>query len=168
MHKARFVIAPIATPSPVSNASKRLAEKGQHKLRAVHPIRATTECGRIGYAIRVFKQRRRFFPGAVFYKSAPQHVTMRQQAVMRIGERKQWKKSEGFPASGAATTTDRNPIMMMVVRLLAAASVADDRFPLTYRASRCELVIRARIVDRKLARSARAHWDANQSHRRTH
>jgi hypothetical protein len=30
---------------------------------------------------------------------------------------------------------DRNPVMMLIVRLLAAASVADDRLPLTYRAS---------------------------------
>ena len=91
-HKASFVIAPIATPLPVSNPSKRLAEKGQHKLSAVHPVRPTTECGRIGYAIRILKHRRRFFPGAVFYKSAPQRIATRQQAVMRIREREQWQE----------------------------------------------------------------------------
>jgi len=35
---------------------------------------------------------------------------------------------------------DRNPIMMLIVRLLAAASVADDRLPVTYRASPQDLV----------------------------
>jgi hypothetical protein len=36
---------------------------------------------------------------------------------------------------------DRNPIMMLMVRLLAATSVADDRIiPLTYRASAQDLV----------------------------
>src|SRR6516164_11167021 len=73
-HKASFVIEPIATPQPVSNPSKHLAQKGQRKLRAVQPARPTTECGRIEHAIRVLKQRRRFFPGAVFYKSAPQRI----------------------------------------------------------------------------------------------
>jgi hypothetical protein len=89
-HKVSFVIAPIATAPPVSNPSKRLAEKRPHKLRAVHPVRPTTECGRIGYAIRVLKRRRRLFPGAVFYESTPERITSRQQAVMRIRERKQW------------------------------------------------------------------------------
>src|SRR5262249_4049918 len=157
-HKASFVIAPIATPSPVSNASKRLAEKGQHKLRAVHPVRPTTKCGRIGHAIRVLKHRRRLFPGAVFYKSAPQGITMRQQAGMRIREGKQWQESEGLPASPAATAMDRNPIMMLIVRLLAAASVADDRLPLTYRASPQDLVAVLLPLRFKLVRRRRK-WD---------
>lgn len=135
MYKASFVFTPIATPLPMSNPSKRLAEKGQHQLTAVHPVRPTTECGRIGYAIRVLKQRRRFFPRTVFYKSAPERITTRQQAVMRVRERKQWQESEGLSTHRAATAMDRNPIMMLIVRLLAAPSVADDRIPLTYRAS---------------------------------
>ena len=46
---------------------------------------------------------------------------------MRVEERKQRKESEGLAASGAATATDRNPIVMLIMGLLAAASVADDR-----------------------------------------
>jgi hypothetical protein len=156
--KACFVIAPIAMPSPVSNASKRLAEKGQHKLRAVHAVRPTTECGRIGYAIRILKHRRRFFPGAVFYKSAPQRITTRQQAVMRIREREQWQESEGLSTHRAATAMDRNPIMMLIVRLLAAASVADDRLPFTCRASPQDLVAVSGPISFKLVRRRRK-WD---------
>ena len=139
-HKAGFILVPIATPLPVSNPSKRLAEKGQPKLRAVHPDRPTTECGRIGHTIRVLKHGRRFFPGAVFHKSAPERITARQQAVMRIWERKQWQESEGLSTHRAATAMDRNPSMMLIMRLLAAASVADDRLQLTYRASPQDLV----------------------------
>jgi len=157
-HPASFVIEPIATPSPVSNPSKRLAEKGEHKLRAVHPVRPTTQCGRIGYAIRVLKQRRCFFPGALFYKSAPERITTRQQAVMRIRERKQWQESEGLSTHCATTATNRNPIMMLIVRLLAAASVADDRFPLTHRASPHDLVTVLLPLRFKLVRRPRK-WD---------
>ncbi len=60
-------------------------------------------------------------------------MTARQQAVMRVRERKQREESEGLPATRAATATDRNPIMMLVVRLLAAAPVADDRIAFTSR-----------------------------------
>ena len=152
-------------PQPVSNPSKRLADKGQRKFRAVHPFRPTTQCGRIGYAIRVLKQRRCFFPGAVFYKSAPQRITMRQQAVMRIRERKQGQEREGLSTHRAATAANRNPIMMLIVRLLAAASVADDRLPLTYRASPQDLVavllpLRFKLVrrHRKWDKESRSRW----------
>jgi hypothetical protein len=94
----------------------------------------------------------------VFYKSAPQRITTRQQAVVRIGERKQWQKSEGLPATGAATATDPNPIMMLIVRLLAAASVADDRLSLTYRTSPQDLVAVLVPLSFKLVRRRRK-WD---------
>ena len=157
-HKASFVIAPIATPPPISNPSKRLAEKGQHKLRAVYPIRPTTERGRIGEAIRVFKHRRRFFPGAVLYKSAPQRIPTRQQAVMRIRERKQWQKSESLSTHCTATAVDQNPIVMPIVRLLAAPSVADDRILLTLRASPQDLVAVFLPLSFQLVRRYRK-WD---------
>ena len=54
---------------------------------------------------------------------------------MRVRERKQWEESEGLPATWAATATDANPVVVFIVRLLAAASVADDRIAFTSRAS---------------------------------
>jgi hypothetical protein len=85
--------------------------------------------------MRVFKRRRCLFPGAVLHKTPPQRLTPRQQAVMRVRQRKQRKESEGLPTTQAATATDPNPIVMFVVRLLAAPSVADDRIAFTSRAS---------------------------------
>jgi hypothetical protein len=53
---------------------------------------------------------------------------------------------------------DRNPIMMLIVRLLAAASVPDDRLPLTYRASPQDLVAVLLPLRFKLVRRPRK-WD---------
>jgi hypothetical protein len=53
---------------------------------------------------------------------------------------------------------DRNPIMMLIVRLLAATSVADDRLPLTYRASPQDLVAVLLPLSFKLVRRRRK-WD---------
>jgi hypothetical protein len=53
---------------------------------------------------------------------------------------------------------DRNPIMMLIVRLLAAASVANDRLPLTYRASPLDLVAVLLPLTFKLVRR-RGKWD---------
>lgn len=53
---------------------------------------------------------------------------------------------------------DRNPIMMLIVRLLAAASVADDGLPLTYRASPQDLVAVLLPLSFQLVRR-RGKWD---------
>ena len=50
---------------------------------------------------------------------------------MRIGMREQRKEGKGNPAIGAAAATNPNPVVMLVVCLLAAASMADDRIVLT-------------------------------------
>jgi len=45
---------------------------------------------------------------------------------MRVGKRKPRQEGEGLSATGAATATDANPVVVFIVRLLAAASVTDD------------------------------------------
>jgi len=77
---------------------------------------------------------------------------------MRIRERKQWEESEGLPANWAATPTDTNPIMILIVRLLAAAAVADDRIPFTFRALPRDLVAVSGPISFKLVRQRRK-WD---------
>jgi len=78
---------------------------------------------------------------------------------MGVRERKQREESEGLLATGAATATDPNPIVMLIVRLLAAASVADDRIPFTCRASPQDgLVAASGPVSFKLVRWGRT-WD---------
>ena len=54
---------------------------------------------------------------------------------MRVGLRKHRQKGEGPSAMGTATPTNPDPIVMLIVRLLAPASVTDDRIALTNRAS---------------------------------
>ena len=94
-----------------------------------------TERGRIGHLIRVFERRHRLFPTAVLHNPPPPCLTTSQQAVAGVRERKPRQEGEGLSATGAATATDANPVVMLIVRLLAAASVTDDRIALTNRAS---------------------------------
>jgi len=91
--------------------------------------------GRIGYAIRVLERRRGLFPGIVLHKAPSQCLTARQQTVVGVRERKQWKKGEGLPATGAATATDADPVVVFIVGLLAAASMADNGITFTSGAS---------------------------------
>jgi hypothetical protein len=54
---------------------------------------------------------------------------------MRIRKREQRKESKGRPAIGAAAAMDPNPVVVLVMCLLAAATVTNDRIPLTNWAS---------------------------------
>ena len=126
-----FLIGRITTRQPVSHANERLAEKGKSRLGAVQSLGPAAKCGRIGHAIRIFERRHCLFPGAVFHEAPPQCLTASQQTVVRVRERKERQEGEGLPATGAATAPDVNPVVMLIVRLLAAASVADDRIAFT-------------------------------------
>jgi hypothetical protein len=130
-----LLIDRITRCQPVSDAGERLAEKEKSRLGAVQSVGPAAERGRIGHAVRVFKRRRGLLPGTMLHKAPPQSLTARQQTVVGVRERKQWKKREGFPATSAATPTDPNPVVVCIVRLLAAASVADDQMASTNRAS---------------------------------
>jgi hypothetical protein len=67
----------------------------------------------------------------MLHKAPPQCLPARQQTVVGVRERKQWKKGEGLPATSAATATDPNPVVMRIVRLLAATSMTDDQIAST-------------------------------------
>ncbi|MGB2886328.1 MAG: hypothetical protein WBC04_01400, partial [Candidatus Acidiferrales bacterium] len=125
------MIGRITARQPVSYAGERLVEKGKSRLGAVQSVGPAAKCGRIGHVIRVFEHRRGLFPGAVLHKAPPQRLTASQQTVVRVRERKTREEGEGPPATGAATATDANPVVMLIVCLLAAASMADDRIVFT-------------------------------------
>ena len=130
-----LVIGRIATRQPVSHAGERLVEKGKCRLGAVQAVGPAAKCGRIGHAIRICERGRRLFPGAVLHQAPPQCLTARQQTVVRVRERKQRQEGKGSLATGAAAATNVNPIVTLIMRLLAAASVANDRIHFTCRTS---------------------------------
>jgi hypothetical protein len=119
----------------VSHAGERLTEKGKGRLGVVQAVGPAAKCGRIGHAIRIFERRCGLFPGAVLQKAPLQCLKARHHTVVRVRERKPREEGEGPLATGTATTTNVNPIVMLIMRLLAAASVADDRVNFTRRAS---------------------------------
>jgi len=120
---------------PVSHVGERLAEKRDGWLSAVQAVAPAAKCGRIGHAVRIFERRCGLFPGAGLYKAPLQCLKARQHTVVCVWERKHRQEGKGSLATGAATATNANPIVMLIMRLLAAASVTDDRINFTRRAS---------------------------------
>ena len=116
---------------PVSHTSNSLAEKGKGWLGLVQAARPAAKSGGIGQAIRVFELRQCLFPATVLHQAPQQCLAARQQAVMGVRERKHWEKCEGRSALDAAAPTNPDPVVIFVMRLLAAASVTDDRIAFT-------------------------------------
>ena len=127
----------------MSEVGERLAEKRKSRLGAVQCVSPAAKRGRIGRAIRVFERRRGLFPGIALHKAPSQSLTARQQTVVGVWERKQWKKGEGLPATSAATPTDPNPVVMRIVGLLSATSMPDDQIASTSGASPHDVVAAA-------------------------
>jgi hypothetical protein len=119
---------------PVSNAGERLTDKRKSRLRTIETTRPPAERGRIGRSVWVFERRRRLLPGAVLHKAPTQCLTTSQQAVMGVRERKPGQEREGLPATGTPSAANVNPVVMLVVRLLATTAMADDRILPTNRA----------------------------------
>ena len=66
---------------------------------------------------------------------SPERLAASQQAVVGVRQREQGKQGEGLPATRAKAASDPNPVVMFIVRLLAAATVANDGIPFANRAS---------------------------------
>jgi hypothetical protein len=95
----------------------------------------------------------------VLHKLSPERLTASQQTVVRVGERKQGKEGEGLAATVAKAAPDPNPVVMFIVRLLAAASVTDDRIAFANRASpHKDLLAVASPIGFELVRRG-AKWD---------
>jgi hypothetical protein len=130
-----LVISRITRCQPASDADERLAEKGKSRLGMVQSAGPAAKRGRIGHAVRVFERRRRLLPGTMLHKALSQCLTARQQAVVRVRKREQREEGKGLPASRAAAAADGNPVVMLIVGLLGAAAVTDDRIAFTNGAS---------------------------------
>ncbi len=130
-----FAIGLMTARQPMSYPGYGLTEKGMSQLGRVQAARPAADSGRIRQSIRVLKLGQCLLPRAVLHKALPQCLAARQQAVMRVGKRKQRKESEGRPTTGATAAMDPNPVVMLVVGLLAAPSVTNDRISFTNRAS---------------------------------
>jgi hypothetical protein len=71
----------------------------------------------------------------VLYKATQQCLTARQQAVVRVGQRKHWQKGEGLSAPDPAATANPDPIVMLFVRLLPPSPMTNNRILFTNRAA---------------------------------
>jgi len=104
-------------------------------LRTVQVTPPAANSGGIRQPIRILELGQCHFPRAVLHETHQQRLKTREQTVMRIRKRERRKESEGLPAIDAAAAMNPDPLVMLIVSLLAATTVTDDRIPFTNRTS---------------------------------
>src|SRR5580658_10322513 len=119
----------------MGQTGERLTPKGSRRLGAVQAARPAAEGRGIGHPIGVLQRRRCLFPRTVLHKVSSERLSASQQAVVGVGKRERGEQGEGLPATRAKAASDPNPVVMLVVSLLAAATVTDDGIPFAKRAS---------------------------------
>jgi hypothetical protein len=128
-----FALRRVTGLQPMSNPGYRLVEKGNGRLGVIQANRPAPDSGGIGQAIGVFKLRHCLFPRTLLHYALEQCLAVREQTVVRVRKRKHRQEGKGSPALGAAATANLDPVVMLVMRLLATAPVADDRIAVTNR-----------------------------------
>ena len=119
----------------MGQTGKRLAPKGSGRLGTVQAARPAAEGGGIGHPIGVLQRGRRLFPRTALQKAPSECLSSSQQAVVGVGEGEQGKQGEGLPTTLAKTASDPNRVVILIVRLLATATVTDDGIAFANRAS---------------------------------
>lgn len=102
------------------------SQDGVQRLRRIQLPKPSAECGRVGHAMGILHRRCRRFPGTVLDKVAPQRLTAGDQAVMRVRERKPRQEGDRLAARLADASADRNPVMIFIMSLFAASTMAND------------------------------------------
>ena len=138
---SNFVRILTATIQPMSYTADGLTEERESRLRGVQAARPSPHRGSIRQPIGVLQRGQCHLPGAVLHKAPQQRLTTRHQAVMRVRKREQRKEGEGRPAINTASAMDPNPVVMLVVGLLAAASMADNRISFTDRTPAYDVLV---------------------------
>jgi hypothetical protein len=144
----------------MNQAGERLAPKGSYRSRVVYAGGPAAESGCIRNTIRVLQRGRGVFPRTVFCKAPPERLSASQQAVMGIRERERREEGECPSTKRAKPTSDFNPVVVLIVRLLATAPVADNRIAFTQRTSAQQHVAVVLPVGFGLVRRGRK-WDKN-------
>jgi hypothetical protein len=88
-------------------------------------MKPAAERGGIRHSMGILYRRGRPFPTTSVYKISPERFTAGDQAVMGIRKRKRRQESNRFAARAAEAAANRNPVMVLVMRLLAPTAMAD-------------------------------------------
>ena len=134
------------------------ASQKRKRRRRIQTAAPAAESGRVRNAIRIFHRWGGAFPRAVLHKTSPQCLTARDQAVLGIRKGESGKETESVFAEFAEPAAVRDPVVTVVMRLLAPPAMANDRIAQTQGTTAKDPFSTSRPVEARLAMVGRK-WD---------
>ena len=147
----------LAAGQPLLDGFKSASQK-RKRGRIIQALAPAAESGRIRNAIRIFQKRRGAFPRAMLDKTSPERLTTCHQAVMGVGQGESGKESESMFAEIAEPAAVLDPVVTVVMRLLAPQAMANDRVAQTQGTPAKDTFPASRPVKARLAMVRRT-WD---------
>ena len=112
---------------PVAHRLDGAPQKGKRGPRGIQTAKPAAQRGGIGHALGIFDHRRRLLHRTAFQEATPQRLAASDQAVVGVREREGRQEGEGLVARFTTAAPHPNPIVILVMSLLGAAAVANDR-----------------------------------------
>ena len=134
------------------------ASQKRKRRRGIQAAAPAAEGGRVRNAIRIFQRWGGAFPSTVLHKTSSQRLTTRDQAEMGVGQGESGKERESYFAEFAEPTAVLDPVVTVVMRLLAPPAMANDRIAQTEGTPGKDPFPTNRPVEARLA-MVRRKWD---------
>jgi hypothetical protein len=115
----------LAEPRP--DGQHHGTQERKWRLGRIQIPEPSAQRGRIGHAIGIFGRRRRVFPRSALHEIAVQRLATGDKTVMAVRRRERRQEGERLAASLANAAANPDPIMVLVMRLFAAAAMTDNR-----------------------------------------
>src|SRR5215472_11989424 len=120
----RAVMENLPSLKPLAHRMDGAPQTGKREPRGIQTAKPAAERGGIGHALGIFDRGRRCFQRTAFQEATAQRLTASDQAVVGIRERERRQEGEGLVARLATSAPHPNPIVILVMSLLAAPAVA--------------------------------------------
>lgn len=147
----------LAAGQPLLYGFKSASQKRKRR-RGIQAVAPAAEGGRVRNAIRIFHRWGGPFPRAVLHKTSSQCLSARDQTVVGIRQRESRKETESMFADFAEPAAVLDPVVTVVMCLLAPQAMANDRIAQTQGTPAKDTFPASRPVEAGLA-MVRRKWD---------
>ena len=117
----------LAASQPLRHGLEHGTQKGKAGSGRIQVVEPAAQSGGVGDAIGIFERRRGIFPRAPLHKAPPQRLATRDQTVMGIRQGESGKETKDYTAQGTDATAVPDPVVALIMGLLASPAMADDR-----------------------------------------
>ena len=147
----------LAAGKPLLYSFKSALQKRKRR-RGIQAAAPAAEGRRVRNAIRIFHRWGGAFPRVVLHKTSPHCLTARHQTVVGIRQGESGKETDSMLADLAEPAAVLDPVVTVVMRLLAPPAMPNDRIPQTQRTPGKDPFPTSRPVKARLA-MIRRKWD---------